>query len=464
MKPPGADRRNMAADRKAADILSRAAAGGFADVFREETAASAVVFDGGRIESAGETRDCGAGLRIELPGRTIFFHADRPDAKTIIGKARELSALAGKTAAAPPPGKTANPAPPAPGKPSFHTLREKARLARELDLIARSVDPRVVQVRVSYRDYKRYARITGGSGPEIEIHGRGIYISITVTATDGRETQTGYESIGGTAGTEIFLSERPEEMARTAAMRAVTMLGARRAPAGTMPVVLSSSAGGTMIHEAVGHGLEADLAHAGHSIYAGKTGLKVASPLITVVDDPTLQGKNGSYETDDEGEPAGRTVLIEKGILKGYLHSRKTALETGLKPTGNGRRETFRDPPIPRMSNTLILPGPHDPADIIKDTPSGLYVTRMGGGQVDTVSGDFVFEIAESFMIRNGIIAEPVRNATLTGNGPEVLNSIDRLGTDLGFGVGTCGKDGQGAPVADAQPTLRIPSITVGGF
>jgi TldD protein len=201
----------------------------------------------------------------------------------------------------------------------------------------------------------------------------------------------------------------------------------------------------------------------GHSIYKGRIGQAIAAPTISVLDDPTLPGRRGSYAFDDEGTPAAPTVLVENGILKGWLHSRATAAKMGLKPTGNGRRESYLHPPIPRMSNTFIAPGREDPAAIVRDTASGLYVTRMGGGQVNTLSGDFVFEVSEGFIIENGRVGEPVRGATLAGNGPKVLLSIDRVGSDLGFGVGTCGKDGQGAPVADAQPTLRIPEITVGG-
>jgi TldD protein len=231
-----------------------------------------------------------------------------------------------------------------------------------------------------------------------------------------------------------------------------------------MPVVLSSDAGGTMIHEAVGHGLEADLAQSGMSVYSNKIGQQIASPIITVLDDATLANKRGSYRFDDEGSDSECTVLVEKGILKTFLYDRLTALKDGARTTGNGRRESYKCRPIPRMSNTMIMPGETDPAEIVKSTPNGLYVKKMGGGQVNTVTGDFVFEVSEGYMIENGSIGEPVRGATLTGNGPQVLMSIDKVGTDLGFAIGTCGKDGQGSPVSDAQPTIRIPEITVGGI
>jgi TldD protein len=241
------------------------------------------------------------------------------------------------------------------------------------------------------------------------------------------------------------------------------MLGARRAPGGNMPVVLSSEAGGTMIHEAVGHGLEADLALQNLSVYSGKIGEKVASSIITVLDDGTIPYKRGSGFFDEEGSPTEKTVLVEKGVLKGYMYDRLSAMKAGAKSTGNGRRESYHFRPIPRMTNTMIAPGLSDPKEIVKSLDKGLYVKKMGGGQVNTVNGDFVFEVTEGYLIENGEVGEPVRGATLTGNGPEVLNKIDMVATDLGYGIGTCGKDGQGVPVGDAQPTLRIPEIVVGG-
>jgi TldD protein len=252
-------------------------------------------------------------------------------------------------------------------------------------------------------------------------------------------------------------------VAEMAARRSRLMLSARKAPMGRMPVVLSSEAGGTMIHEAIGHGLEADLAQQGLSVFSEKVGEKVASPLITVVDDPTLPQRRGSYAFDDEGVPSRKTVLVQDGILKGYLYDRLTAMKDGTGSTGNGRRESYRNKPIPRMSNTLILPGTSKPEEIIRSVEKGLLVRKMGGGQVNTVNGDFVFEVSEGYLIENGYVTEPIRGAILTGNGPQVLREIDRVGDDLGFGIGTCGKEGQGVPVSDAQPTLRIPEIVVGG-
>ena len=241
------------------------------------------------------------------------------------------------------------------------------------------------------------------------------------------------------------------------------MLTARKAPAGMMPVVISSEAGGTMVHEAIGHGLEADLAQAGMSVYAGKIGIQVASSLVTVIDDATIPNARGSYSFDDEGVPSQKTVLVENGVLKRYLYDRLSAMKDGCASTGNGRRESYHAKPIVRMSNTLIAPGETTPESIIREVERGLFVRKMGGGQVNTVTGDFVFEVSEGYLIENGVVGEPVRGATLTGNGPEVLKKVTKVGNDLGFGIGTCGKEGQGAPVSDAQPTLLISEITVGG-
>jgi len=261
---------------------------------------------------------------------------------------------------------------------------------------------------------------------------------------------------------ELFETEPLELAAEKAARRAVMMLSARKAPAGRMPVVLSSEAGGTMIHEAVGHGLEADLAQSGLSVYSGKIGQQIAASVITVVDDATLPGRRGSFCVDDEGTGAQRTVLVDRGILKTYLYDRLTAMKDGMRSTGNGRRESYRHRPIPRMTNTMIVPGTTKPGEILRSTPNGLFVRKMGGGQVNTVNGDFVFEVSEGYLIENGRIGEPVRGATLVGNGPAsscrsiwsartwILHRYVRQGR-AGFAGERC------------QPTLRIPEITVGG-
>ena len=218
-----------------------------------------------------------------------------------------------------------------------------------------------------------------------------------------------------------------------------------------------------MIHEAVGHGLEADLSQQGLSVYSGKMNQQVASPEISVIDDATIGGARGSFIYDDEGVPAQRTILVDKGVLRSYMYDRLTAMKEGVPSTGNGRRESYGFCPIPRMTNTLIVSGETDPHKIISSVNTGLLVVKMGGGEVDTVNGNFVFDVSEGYLLERGRIGDMVRGATLIGNGPKVLKEIDMVGSDLGFGVGTCGKDAQGVPVSDAQPTLRIPQIVVGG-
>lgn len=289
--------------------------------------------------------------------------------------------------------------------------------------------------------------------------------ALVVAEKDGN-LERGYEVLGYSLPMEEALKRdyRFFELSKRAAELSLTMLSARKAPAGVMPVILSGEAGGTVIHEAVGHGLEADHAEEGLSVYSGKLGERVASPLITVIDDSTLPDLYGSYEVDDEGTPAEKVVLIEKGILKNFLYDKFTALKFGKNSNGHGRRESFRELPIPRMANTFIAPGPYTREEVLKSIEKGLLVKKMGGGEVNPLTGDFVFEVREGYYIERGEILYPVKGATLVGNGPKILEIIDMVAEDLHFDPGTCGKDGQGVPVSDGQPTLRIPEITVSGI
>jgi TldD protein len=321
----------------------------------------------------------------------------------------------------------------------------------------------VSQVKVVYRDGINEIFTANSFGNMTTETKTGSVFLVQVVATEGDVTQTGYEPIGGAVGFELFDEMSPSDVARTAVKRAELVLKADRAPGGTMPVVLSSEAGGTMIHEAVGHGLEADLALKRLSVYSGRLGEKVASELITVLDDSTIPNKRGSFIFDDEGTPSRKTLLVDSGVLVNYMYDNLSAMREGKESTGNGRRESYRQKPIPRMTNTLIAPGKSDPKDIVSSVEKGLLVKKMGGGQVNTVNGQFVFEVSEGYLIEGGKVKKPVRGAILTGSGPQVLMEIDMVGSDLGYAIGTCGKDGQGVPVSDAQPTLRIPNITVGG-
>lgn len=328
---------------------------------------------------------------------------------------------------------------------------------------ARSKSDRIKQVTVVLRDQIQEVLIINTLGNIVEDVRPRVVFYVMVVASDGLTLQTGYEPVGHLGDYSLFNTYKPEDIAEKAAVRALKMLEAKPAPAGKFPVVISSQAGGTMIHEAVGHGLEADLANQGLSVYSGKIGEKVASELITVIDNGYMKGKYGSSGYDDEGTETRENVLIQDGILQCFMSDNLEAMKMEQFSTGNGRRQSYMHVPIPRMTNTYIKPGDTPPEEIIEDTKNGIFVVKMGGGQVNTVNGDFIFEISEGYLIENGKITYPIRGVSLIGNGPEVLRKIDAVGNDLGFAIGTCGKEGQGVPVTDGMPTIRIPEITVGG-
>lgn len=449
-------------------VLKRALSSGgeFADVYIERSAPLSLVCEDGRLEKVMSGIDCGAGLRLIFGLHTAYAYTNELTTASLLELADAVrQAAAGEIHRANINLVRKNPRVDllVMKAPENVETSWKVGMVLQANRVARSFDPRIRQAMVTYRENRQQVLIANSDGELAEDERMYLTALVQVVAADGDVVQTGYEPVGGIAGLELFDAYPLEKAAETAARRAVTMLSARKAPAGRMPVVLSSDAGGTMIHEAIGHGLEADLAQSGLSVYSGRVGERIASPLITVVDDATLPGKRGSFRFDDEGVHAERTVLVDKGVLTTFMFDRLTAMKAGAMSTGNGRRESYKHRPIPRMTNTLIAPGESDPEDILRSTPKGLFVKKMGGGQVNTVNGDFVFEVSEGYLIENGKIGELVRGATLTGNGPRALLSIDRVGADLGFSIGTCGKDGQGAPVSDAQPTLRIPELTVGG-
>ncbi len=449
--------------------------GEFADLFFEQTHSSVIVCEEDRIEKAISGVDAGVGLRILFKKKTFYGFTTDPSEKSLLDLAARISRSAKEGGdekitnhlesdrKAFSSSTVSRSLGPIQRHPETLSMEERISMVKRANELARKLDPHVRQVKVLYRDLNQKLSISNSEGFFVEGERVGTVFSVQVVAAKGDMVQTGYEPVGGTVGFELFDLHSPEEVAEIAVRRALLLLSARKAPTGKMAVVLSSEAGGTMIHEAIGHGLEADLAQQGLSVYSKKIGEKVASSLINVVDDPTLPQKRGSYAFDDEGVASKRTPLVEEGILKGYLYDRLTALEDEVESSGNGRRESYQYKPIPRMSNTMILPGKSNPDEIVRSVEKGLFVKKMGGGQVNTVNGDFIFEVNEGYLIDKGIIGEAVRGATLIGNGPQVLKEIDMVGNDLGFGIGTCGKDGQGVPVADAQPTLRIPEIVVGG-
>ena len=449
--------------------------GEFADLFFEQSHSIVIICEEDRIEKVISGLDTGVGLRILLGGRTIYGFTNQISEEGLFHLARRLSRAVkedeeSKVIDFTKQCRSPSSLPPILTSPFLiekHpkevSIAEKVSVVKRGNESARKLDQHVRQVKVLYRDVSQILSIANSDGALVKGERVGTVFSVQVVSAKEDIIQTGYEPVGGTMGFELFDLHPPEEVAEVATKRSLLMLSSRKAPMGRMAVVLSSEAGGTMIHEAIGHGLEADLAQQGLSVYSNKVGEKVASSLITVVDDPTLPQRRGSYPFDDEGVPSQRTLLVENGILKGYLYDRLTALKDGVQSTGNGRRESYHHKPIPRMSNTLIVPGKMKPEEIIRSVEKGLFVKKMGGGQVNTVNGDFVFEVSEGYLIEKGSVSEPVRGAILIGNGPQVLKEIDRVADDLGFGIGTCGKDGQGVPVGDAQPTLRIPELVVGG-
>ncbi|MDO8519353.1 MAG: TldD/PmbA family protein [Deltaproteobacteria bacterium] len=439
--------------------------GEYADLFYESSTSTRVVCEDKKVETASTGVDAGAGLRVIANLKTVYGHTNDLGELLKLGETLSEAVSAKKfdqnIKVAPSTSPVRFPIARPPGEVP---LAEKVRLVCQAEKLAWSLNPAIVQVRIAYSDVLRHVEIASSDGAYAKAPKTLTVLSATITASDGKEFYRGYESMGGHLGYELFTEQDWEQTVRTAVGRALLNMRAERARGGTMPVVISSQAGGTMVHEAVGHGLEADLATQGLSVYEGKIGQKIASDLITVVDDPTLPQRRGSYSFDDEGVPACRALLVEKGILKNFMFDRLTAMKTGNQSNAHGRRESYAHRPIVRMANTLILPGKDDPEEIIRSVDSGLFVKMMGGGEVNTVNGDFVFEVSEGYRIEHGKIGEPVRGATLTGNGLDVMKSIDKVGSDLGYSIGTCGKDGQHAPVADGMPTIRIPQMVVGGL
>ncbi len=452
----------------AGKVLNALLEGGglFSDLFVEKRSYTLLQLESSRFEKIEKGVDNGVGMRVVKPWKTYFASTNSFDNSELLRVARELGRFSkadeGRRVSEGVGVKAQYPF--AIKRPAEEVeLRPKLDMLQRIDTMARAQEKRIKQVRVVYRDTKQQVGVQNSDGTGVEDERRQVVLNVLVIGEDGGEVQTAYESIGGFYGFEFFTDERVEDFAGTVVRRLSGLLGAIEAPMGRKTVVLASEAGGTMIHEAIGHGLEADLALEGLSCYKGMLGEKIGSSLINVVDDATVPHMRGTYAYDDDGIASERTVLVKDGVLRNYLFDRFYALKHNTKPTGNGRRESFRFKPIPRMSNTMILPGKEDPARIIASVDDGVYVVRMGGGQVDTVRGDFVFEIQEGYMIERGKLGRMIKNATMMDSGLQVLQKIDMVGSDLGFGIGTCGKDGQGVPVSDAQPTLRIPDVVVGG-
>ena len=340
----------------------------------------------------------------------------------------------------------------------------KVELLTRADEVARSAGGAISQVSVSYGDSRRRILVANSDGVLAGDDTVRTFFAVSCVATGDTGMQTGRESVGHTVGFELFDMYDVDELAARAAERALVKLQARPAPSGQMPVVIASGGGGVLFHEACGHGLEADLVGKGASVFKDRVGQRVASPGVTVVDDGTMQKEWGNFAIDDEGNLAQRNVLIEDGYLTDYMWDLLRARKEGRASSGNGRRQSYQHLPMVRMTNTYLLAGAEEPDDIVASTENGVLVKHLGGGQVNTATGDFVFGMTEAYLIEGGRITEPLREGNLIGNGPEVLQRIDALGNDFSMGPpGTCGKDGQGVPVGDGVPTLRVSSLTIGG-
>jgi TldD protein len=343
---------------------------------------------------------------------------------------------------------------------------DKVRWLERVDRETRRVDPRIVQVMASVSTSWDLVLIADGEGTLAADVRPLVRFNVSVIAEQDGRRETGFSGMGGRYSlTELVAGDRPLALGREAARQALVNLTAVPAPAGSMTVVLGAGWPGILLHEALGHGLEGDFNRKGTSAFSGRIGERVAAPLCTVVDDGTLSSRRGSLNIDDEGTPTRCTTLIEDGILKGYLQDKLNARLMGTHSTGNGRRESFANLTLPRMTNTYMRAGPHDPQEIIASVERGIYAVNFGGGQVDITSGKFVFSAAEAYLIENGRIGAPIKGATLVGNGPDVLTRVSMVGNDLKLddGIGTCGKEGQSVPVGVGQPTLRVDGLTVGG-
>jgi len=446
-------------------VLSRALANGgeFAEVFAERRSGLTLAIDESRIESVQTGAEEGAGVRVLSGGTTYFAHVDGLDPADIERAAGEAAAALRGDRAEPRP-LTAEERSPQPIErpPGDVPAARKAELLRELDERARSAGGEIAQAMASYGEARREVAVANSTGLLSGDDRTRVRIGAQAVARRGDRVETGAETLGGHRGFELF-DDDPAAIAANAARKALVLLDAGPAPTGSMPVVVGGGFGGVLFHEMTGHGLEADHVQKGASVYAGKLGEAVAQPLLTAYDDGRMPGEWGSDAIDDEGAPTQKTKVIEDGRLVAFLYDRQSAERDGAAQTGNGRRESFRHLPIPRMTNTYIAPGEAEPEAIIADVEQGFYAVSFAGGQVDPATGDFVFGVNEGYLIEAGKVTRPCRGATLVGNCLQALAAIDAVGNDFWMKTGMCGKGGQKVPVGTGQGHVRIASMTVGG-
>jgi TldD protein len=451
------------------EALSRG--GDYADLYFEYRINHSIALEEQIIKSATKGVNFGVGVRVISGEKTGYAYSDDLNRENVIKAARTASFIAN---ASTPGGKVRVPVPLSQERnlyslslsPAEFGIVQKIALLQQADRAARAFDPRIRQVQASYVDETKHVLIVTSDGRAVSDLQPLVRLNVTCIAEDGHNRQSGYQGGGGRHGLDVFAGDLdPSTIAAESARQALLQLAAVEAPAGSMEVVLGPGWPGILLHEAIGHGLEADFNRKKTSAFTGLVGQKVASELCTIVDDGTMPFRRGSLNVDDEGNPTHQTVLIENGVLQGYLQDRLSSNLMNLPLTGNGRRQSYDHIPLPRMTNTFMMAGDSAPEDIIRSVRKGLYAVQFGGGQVDITSGKFVFSTSEAYLIEDGRITAPVKGATLIGNGPTVLREVTAVGNDLKLdqGIGVCGKDGQMIPVSVGLPTIKIREITVGG-
>jgi TldD protein len=445
------------------------AGGDYADLYFESVDSTSLGVDEQIVKSASQGTSAGCGIRVLSGERTGYAYTDNLSPERLLHAARTAALIASGPAKQPVQGFTETAAAdlyPVPVGGFDLDLAARLELLLRADRAARAFDNRIVQVRAGYSEELRRILIAASDGAFASDTQPLCRLNVFVIAREGTTTTKGTSGGGGRAGLEQFNgSKSPEHLAQEAARGAILQLGAVPAPAGEMQVVLGPGWPGVLLHEAVGHGLEADFNRKGTSAFTGLIGKPVASSKVTVVDNGTMEGRRGSLNVDDEGSPTQETVLIEDGILRGYLTDKLSSRLMGAANTGSGRRESYHCIPMPRMTNTYMLAGDDSPEDIVRSVKRGLYAVNFGGGSVDITNGKFVFSASEAYLIEDGKITAPVKDATLIGNGPETLKHVSMVGNDLKLdeGIGTCGKDGQSVPVGVGMPTVKLDRMTVGG-